>query len=71
MKIVVLDGRPLAPNVRPGPDWINSGPSSITTSPRPMKCRFARRGAEILVTNKAPIRAPLIATAQSRFDLSR
>ena len=43
-----------------GPAWISSASSSCTRPARPRKCRSRAAGAEILITNKAPIRAELI-----------
>ena len=56
------------PTARHGQAWTSLVRSSITTSPRPKKCRFGPAGAAVLVTNKAPDSHPLIeSSAELRF----
>ena len=63
MKIVILDGRPLSPDraAWSGLDALGEVDYHDFTSPEHVAERV--RGAAILVTNKAPIRAPLMENA--------
>jgi glycerate dehydrogenase len=63
VKIVILDGRPLAPDLAAwtGLDQLGEVEYHDFTLPEDVPARA--RGATVLVTNKAPIRAPLIETA--------
>jgi glycerate dehydrogenase len=60
MKIVVLDGRPLAPERESWDALARLGELEVYEFTSPEEVPDRARGAAVLVTNKAPIRAPLI-----------
>ncbi|HEX3448977.1 MAG TPA: D-2-hydroxyacid dehydrogenase [Isosphaeraceae bacterium] len=63
MKIVILDGRPLAPDRAAWSGLNRLGEVEYHDFTPPDDVPARARGATVLVTNKAPVRAPLIETA--------
>ena len=63
MKVVILDGRPLAPDGAAWSGLVGLGEVEYHDFTCPEDVPARGRDATILVTNKAPIRAPLIETA--------
>lgn len=60
MKIVVLDGRPLAPEREAWAELDRLGEVAVYDFSTPEEVRSRSAGAAVLITNKAPIRADLI-----------
>jgi glycerate dehydrogenase len=63
VKIVILDGRPLAPDRAAWSGLDRFGAVEYHDFTPPEEVPVRARGADVLVTNKAPIRKPFIATA--------
>jgi glycerate dehydrogenase len=60
VKIVVLDGRPLAPERKAWAELDRLGEVEVYDFSAPEQIRSRAAGAAVLITNKAPIRADLI-----------